>query len=404
MNDTVYEKIKSLSDELEAQTLSLRRCIHNNPELSFHEKETSALVQRELKRIGIPFELSPVEPGVIGMIDSGKPGKLLLLRADMDALPITEDTGLPFSSKNNGVMHACGHDVHTSNLLAVAEILWRLRGEWKGRVKLVFQPGEENGGGGRQMIEKGLMDELPDACFALHVQPERPGFFQIGTGPVTAWSDGFWIDIHGKAAHSSTPQLGVDAINIAAAIIQELNTVLARNVSPMTASAMNIGTIKGGYAPNVIPDYVELNGMMRNETKEAREIIFRRIEEIAKRTAEAMGGSADVRFRIGYSSVVNDAKLASFAEDLFRKEEHQLFSGITENGAAPAGWLRTGKQFTLAGEDFGFYTQKAPSCFIWIGTGDGASNHNPKFTVEEPYIKLCTRAMADFAVAFLSES
>ena len=173
------QRIIALSDQLEEQTLKLRHAIHCNPELSFKEKETSALVQRELTRIGIPYELSPVEPGVVGMIDSGKPGKLLLLRADMDALPIQEATGLPFASQNEGVMHACGHDVHTANLLAVAEILWNTRDAWKGRVKLVFQPGEENGGGGRQMIEQGLMDELPDACFAIHVMPSTPGILSL---------------------------------------------------------------------------------------------------------------------------------------------------------------------------------------------------------------------------------
>lgn len=398
----IFEQIKKLSDEYESHTLELRHVIHCNPELSFHEKETSALVQKELDAIGIPYELSPVEPGVVAMIDSGKPGKLLLLRADMDALPITEDTGLPFASKNEGVMHACGHDVHTSNLLAVARILNETKDQWKGRVKLVFQPGEENGGGGRRMIEQGLMDELPDACFALHVMPAAPGVITLGTGPMTSYSDGFWITIHGKAAHSSTPEKGVNAINIAAAIINNLNTILTSNLSPLGSSTMNIGVIKGGNAPNVIADFVELNGMMRNETAQSRELMLKRIEEIAKGTAASLGGSAELRFRIGYASVYNDPELTSFTEEFFKKHETDLFDGISPDGKGPQNWLLTGNQFSLGAEDFGFYSQKAPTCFIWVGTGDTASNHNPKFMVEEPYIKLCTRSMSMFAVNFLN--
>lgn len=396
------EKIFRLSDEYEKHTLQLRHAIHCHPELSFQEKETSALVQRELARIGIPYQLSPVEPGVVATIDSGRPGKYLLLRADMDALPIKEATGLPFASQVEGVMHACGHDVHTSNLLAVAEILWNTRDAWNGKVLLVFQPGEENGGGGRQMIEHGLMDELPDACFALHVMPTTPGVFTVGSGPFTSWSDGFWITVHGEAAHSSTPEKGVDAINIAAAIVTALNTVVTKNLNPLECSTLNIGAIKGGTAPNVIADTVELNGMFRNATKEARDVMFQRVEEIVKGTAAAMGGSADIRFRIGYASVYNNEKLADFAFSLFAKYEKELFTGISPHGLAPENWMLTGNQLMLGAEDFGFYAQKAPSCLVWIGTGDTASNHHPNFTVDEPYIKLCTRAMALFAAEYLT--
>lgn len=397
------KRIIELSDQYEAHTLELRHAIHCHPELSFQEKETSALVQKELKRIGIPYTLSPVEPGVVAEIDSGRPGKFLLLRADMDALPIQEATGLPFASQVENVMHACGHDVHTSNLLAVAEILWNTKDSWNGKVKLVFQPGEENGGGGRRMIEQGLMEELPDACFALHVMPTIPGVFTVGSGPLTSYSDGFYITVHGNAAHSSTPEKGIDAINIACAIVSAMNTIVTRNLNPLESSTLNIGVIKGGTAPNVIADTVELNGMMRNATKEARETMFKRIDEIAKGTAAMMGGSVDIRYRIGYASVYNNEQLADFASKLYTEQENSLFEGITEDGKAPKNWLLTGNQFMLGAEDFGFYAQKAPSCLVWIGTGDKASNHNPNFTVEEPYIKLCTRAMALFAVEFLTK-
>ena len=398
----LIQRALELVDQLEGHTLEIRHAIHCNPELSFKEFETSALVRRELERMGIPYELSPVEPGVIATIDSGRPGKLLMLRADMDALPIQEDTGLPFASRNDGVMHACGHDVHTSNLLAVAEVLWNTRDAWDGRVRLVFQPGEENGGGGRQMIEHGLMDELPDACFALHVMPGDPGVIVLGTGPLTAYSDGFWVTVHGRAAHSSTPEKGVDAVQIAAATITSLNLLTSKHVDPLDASTLNVGTVSGGSAPNVVADTVELSGMMRNSNPEAREVLFERIEQVSKQTAELMGGTADVRFRVGYASVYNDERLAAFAEGAFREGESALYAGITPTGSGPQGWLKTGNQLSMGAEDFGFYAQKAPSCLIWVGTGgESPTNHSPRFTVEEPYVKLCTRAMTLFALEYL---
>lgn len=399
----LIQRALELVDRLEGHTLENRHAIHCNPELSFKEFETSALVRRELERMGIPYELSPVEPGVIATIDSGRPGKLLMLRADMDALPIQEDTGLPFASRNEGVMHACGHDVHTANLLAVAEVLWNTRDAWDGRVRLVFQPGEENGGGGRQMIEHGLMDELPDACFALHVRPDMPGTIVLGTGPMTAFSDGFWVDIHGEAAHSSTPERGVDAIQIAAATITNLNLITAKNVDPLESSTLNVGVVHGGSAPNIVADSVELVGMIRNATPEARDVMFKRIEEVSTSTAAVMGGTADVRFRIGYAAVINDARLAAFATDVFTGHEGDLFAGLTPDGRAPEGWMLTGDQCSLGAEDFGFYAQKAPSCLIWVGTGgDSPTNHSPHFTVEEPYVKFCTRAMTLFALEYLT--
>lgn len=398
----ITDEIVKLSNELEEHTIQIRRKIHNNPELSFQENKTSELVISELKRIGIPYTLSPVKPGIIATIDSGKAGKLLMLRADMDALPIQEDTGLPFASSTPNVMHACGHDVHTSNLISVAEILQRTKKDWNGRVKLVFQPGEENGGGGRRMIENGLMDELPDACFALHVMPFDRGVITLGTGAVTSYSDGFYINIKGVAAHSSTPQKGVNAINIAAAIINSLNTVLTSNVSPLDSSTMNIGVIKGGHAPNVIADSVELNGMMRNETPEARAVMLERIQKIVEGTAQTLGGSGQVRFRTGYAATYNDPGLAKFAENVFTSNKESLYRGIIDGTDVPGNWLKTGKQFSLSAEDFGFYAQKAPSCFIWVGTGGESTNHSPKFTVEERYIKLCTRAMALFSLEYLN--
>ena len=397
----LMERICALSDELEPHLLEIRHQIHRNPELAFHEYKTSSLVRSELERMGIPYEESPCSPGIIAEIDSGKPGKFLMLRADMDALPIQENTGLPYASENPGVMHACGHDVHTSNLLTVAEILNRTKDQWKGKVKLVFQPAEEHGGGGRQMIEAGLMDEVPDACFALHVENGKKGKLAVSTGYLTAYSDGYTLTVHGKAAHSSTPEAGTDAIYIAAAIVTALHGMVSRDMSPMEHSTLNIGVIHGGSAANIIADKVEMSLMMRNLSKEARETMCRKIEALSRGIAEAMGGSCDCELHPGYAAVYNDEKFSGFVADTFRKYEDTLFGNFSWE--KPENWLETGEKPLLGAEDFGFYSQKAPSCMIWAGVCEDASKHSPEFRVDESYIKLCTRAMAMVAAEFFSQ-
>ena len=396
----ISQKVRLLSDELEQHTLSLRHEIHENPELSYHEFKTSALVKRELERIGVPYEESPVKPGIIATIDSGKPGKFLLLRADMDALPIQENTGLPFESKVPNVMHACGHDIHTSNLLTVAEILNRTKDEWSGKVRLVFQPAEENGGGGREMIKAGLMDELPDACFALHVENGAAGKLMVGKRYLTAYSDGYTITVHGKAAHSSTPEEGVDAVYIAASIVTALHGLVSRNLSPMARATLNIGVIHGGTAPNIIADEVTLKLMMRNLSKESREAMIEKIEKSSVGTAEALGGSCDLEFHAGYSAVYNDENFSDFVADTFRKYSDGIYEGLGDG--RPEDWLVTGENPLLGAEDFGFYSEKAPSCLIWVGVGGDAPKHSPCFHVDERYIKLCTRAMATVALEYLT--
>ena len=396
----VMDKIVRLSDEGEAHTIEVRRAIHMNPELAFHEFETSRLVRSELEAMGIPYEVSPVETGTIGMIDSGKPGKMLLLRADMDALPIQEETGLPYASKVPNVMHACGHDVHTANLLAVARVLNNMKEDWCGRVKLVFQPAEERGGGGREMIKHGLMDELPDACMAFHTHTCEQGIITIGKGSTSAFSDGCQVTIHGKSTHSSKPQTGVDAVQIAAAVITALYQITAKNISPMEASTLNVSMLHGGTASNIVSDKVEFRVMMRNATKEARKEMFESVERIVKGIAQTFGGSAETIFQEGYAAVINDEEMVDFVCDLINKNKDSLYQGLP---SVPEKHLRTGNTLTLGAEDFGFYAQKAPSCFMQVGTGAFAPGHNNKFQVDESYIKLATRVMAMAAVEYLNK-
>lgn len=397
----LVEQIRILSDELEKHTLAIRREIHAHPELSYQEIQTSALVCRELERIGVPYEKSPREPGIIGLIDSGRPGKFLMLRADMDALPVQEATGLPFSSTVPNVMHACGHDVHTANLLAVAEILNRTKDCWSGKVKLVFQPAEENGGGGREMIKAGLMDELPDACFALHITEGMPGQIVLGSHYLTAYSDGCQLTVHGKAAHSAKPEDGVDAIYIAAAIITALHGIVSRNIDPLEHSTLNIGAIHGGLTFNIIADKVEMDCMMRNLTKEARKIMRDRVEKLATGIAEVMGGSCECAFHAGYPAVYNDDAFTSFVEKTLRGNADTIYANLGDG--QPEEFLLTGDRPLMDAEDFGFYAEKAPSCMIWVGVGSDSPKHSSTFCVDERYIKLCTRSMATVALEYLTQ-
>lgn len=392
-------KMIELIDEYEAHTIEIRHRIHRCPELAFEEKQTCRLVRQELEEIGFPYEASPVEPGTVATLDSGKPGKLLMLRADMDALPIQEQTGLPFASEVPGVMHACGHDAHTANLLATARVLAAMKDHWSGKVKLVFQPGEERGGGGREMIRKGLMEELPDACFGMHVLTKPEGRIEIGYKSVTAHSDGCVITIHGKATHSSKPETGVDAIQIAAAVVTALYQIPAKNISPFRRSTLNVGTISGGRVGNIVPDQAQLVVMMRNDSQESRDRMLQSIERIVSGIAEAMGGRAEIHFTEGYCSVYNDEALTDFVVKTIQDNRELLYEGF---GGVPEDYLRTGDLFSMEVEDFGFYSQKVPSCFIRVTTGALAPAHNERFQVNDDYIKLMTRVMCLAAVHYLN--
>lgn len=399
MEEKLRDRAMKLADELENHTIAIRRQIHQHPELSFQEKNTSALVCKELDRIGIPYTRSPIKPGIVATIDSGKLGKYILLRADMDALPIQENTGLNFASEEKNVMHACGHDVHTANLLAVGEILNRTKDAWKGKVELVFQPAEENGGGGKKMVRNGLMDDHPDACFGIHVEDSVKGQMIITKGYSSAYSDGYQITIRGKAAHSSKPEDGVDAIYIAANVIVALHGLISRNVDPLKSSTLNIGLIKGGTAGNIIADEVQMRCMMRNLTKDVRETMIEKIKSTAEGITKALGGTCECIFGEGYAAVYNDEKFSDFVIDTINKNAKYICAGI--NDVNPDKIIATGEP-RLGAEDFGFYAQKAPSCFVWVGTGGGSPKHSSTFQVEEKYIKMATKTMITIALDFLA--
>lgn len=401
----ITKSVIELSNIYEADIIKLRRKIHEYPEIAFKEIQTSKTIKYELEKLGLEVQSKIAQTGIVSILKGASDGKVLLLRADMDALPIEEMTGLPFSSKCAGVMHACGHDVHSAVLVGVARILKALDKEWRGTVKLVFQPAEESGGGGRKMIQEGILENPHvDACLALHVtDSELPGTIAFGKKNVTAYSDKFIIKVLGKASHSAEPQEGVDAINIAAHIIIALNSIIKNEISPLETVTFSIGEIKGGTAPNIISDQVELVGMMRNTTKETRIKMIHRLQEISQKTAETFNGKVDFTLIEGYTSVYNEENLA---EKLKRsvKENYKLLMddiGLVEDDRVDKYVFDFDKPF-LGAEDFGFYSQERPSCFFRVGTGNKTSVHTPQFIVDEKYIKLCVRTMVLSALEYLN--
>lgn len=396
-------RILEITNKYEDEIIANRRKIHENPELAFEEYETSIFVKSELAKYGIEIQEGTRGTGVIGILEGKRAGKVLLLRGDMDALPVEEATDLEFKSKNKGVMHACGHDVHTANLLGVAKILSELKDEFTGTVKFVFQPAEESGGGGRKMVADGVLENPKvDAAIALHIMPDEEGFITISDKNITSYSDSFTIDVKGKKAHTSKPQQGVDAINIAANIVVALNSILSKNIDPFEVGTFSIGKINGGDAINIVADNVELRGMMRTTSEDGRNIIRTKIEEISKGIARTYGGECSFKFIEGYPSVYNDERLTSMIKNEFIENYSVMMNDIDSKRANRTDLINKERDTMLGAEDFGFFAQNVPSCFYMVGTGHYAPAHNPNFFVNEDYIKLCTRTMLIAALKYLN--
>ena len=393
------ERIKCLSEKYKDKVIELRRTIHSNPELSFQEFNTSALVKKELESLGLEVQDNIAKTGVTAILKGRSEGKTLLLRADMDALPLQEEAPVSYASKNPGIMHACGHDYHTANLLGVAMILSEMKDDFDGTVKFAFQPAEENGGGGRSMVNEGVLDSPKvDAAMALHVMPGIEGQVSLAYGAASAYSDGFTLKIHGKKAHTSKPQDGVDAIVIAGHIIVSLQSILTRNIDPFAVSTFSLGKISGGNAPNIVPDFVEINGMMRNLDKDARQTLIANIENISKAIAESMGGSLEFSFKEGYPSVVNEASMV----DIVKEATNEYYSLVCPKDDSNQ-FINLGTKPMLGAEDFGFFAQRVPSCFFVVGSGVYAPSHNSSFQINDEEIATTTLSiMSNAAIKFLN--
>ena len=377
----IKDKIKELAAEYADEFIEMRHYLHARPELSFNEFETSKYIQQKLSSWNISFQVMATT-GVVGIIKGmNTESKIIALRADMDALPITELNEIEYRSKNAGIMHACGHDVHTVCLLGAAKILNHLKGGWAGNVKLIFQPGEEkNPGGASLLIKEGVLENpVPDAIFALHVNPALAvGKLSFRSGRVMASADEIYITIRGKGGHAAAPHLTQDTILIASQLVLNLQQVISRMNDPFNPSVLSITSIQGGNTTNVIPTEVKLMGTLRAMDEEWRFKAHHLIKEICSNIAGASGAVVDVHIDIGYPFVINDERLTVMAT---RKAEE--FAGA-ENVEET--------EVRMGAEDFAFYSHRIPACFFRLGVGNPEKNitsgvHTPTFNIDERAIE-----------------
>jgi hippurate hydrolase len=382
------QSIQQLAKKYANEFIDIRHQLHANPELSYQEFETSAFIQKKLTEFGIPFEVKATT-GVVGLIRGKNPDKkIVALRADMDALPIIEENDIPYRSKNMGVMHACGHDVHTTCLLGAAKILNELKDEWEGTVKLIFQPGEEkNPGGASLLIAEGVLENpKPEKIFALHVHPGlEVGRLSFRNGMVMASADEIYITIKSKGGHAAAPQYTADTILISSHLIISLQQIVSRNNSPFNPSVLSITSFQGGNTTNVIPSEVKLMGTFRAMNEEWR---FKAHELIKKQTTElvqAMGAEAIIHIDVGYPFVLNNEALGNAT--IIRAGEYLGEENVEET------------ELRMGAEDFAYYSHQIPACFFRLGAGNKAKGissgvHTPTFNIDEGAIEIGMGMMA----------
>lgn len=384
----LHQKIKSLAAQYKQEFIKVRHHLHAHPELSYQEFETSAFVQQQLQEMGIPFTVM-AGTGVVGLIEGNNPSsRIIALRADMDALPIQEENNIPYKSTRDGVMHACGHDVHTTCLLGAAKILNELKQEWEGTVKLIFQPGEErNPGGASIMIKEGVLENpKPQCIFGLHVHPGlQLGKLSFRGGKVMASADELYITVKGKGGHAASPHLTVDPILIASHLVVSLQQIISRNKNPHHPSVLSITAFNGGTTTNVIPNEVKLMGTFRAMDEEWRFAAHELIKRTATQLVESMGGSLDLHIDIGYPTVYNNEALNNEAR--LKAEEFMGSNNIEET------------ELRMGAEDFGYYSQQIPGCFFRLGVMNEAKGitsgvHTPTFNIDEDAIETGMGMMA----------
>ncbi|MDR2183588.1 MAG: amidohydrolase [Clostridiales bacterium] len=366
-----------------------RRHLHMHPEVSFKEFETTEYIAQQIAKYPGVEVFRPAKTGLVAVLKGGKPGKTIGLRADIDALPITEEVDLPFASKNPGVMHACGHDCHTAMLLGALDVLHRQKDELKGTVKFIFQHAEEHPpGGALEIVNSGLLDDV-EAFYGSHVFVDAPpGEVRAAVGPVTANADVFAINIQGVGTHAALPEKGIDTLLVGTEIVRALHTIIARNVSAFDNAVLTIGTFKAGNAHNIIPDTAEILGTVRTTTQEVREAIVKRINDIVNGICAAYGATAEIDYTYGYDAVNNHGGLC----DYFAHIVTAALPHVTIEKLEPM----------MGGEDFSAYSKIAPALFATIGVGPKEGEffqaHHPKFCVDEDGLPIGTAIYAAFAL------
>jgi carboxypeptidase Ss1 len=390
------EKLEVEVRELEPTIISTRRNLHENPEVSYQEQRTSKVVADKLKQIGIEVKTNIGGTyGVLGILKGKSPGKVVGLRADMDALPVTEDVDLPFKSKNPGVMHSCGHDTHVAMLLGAAELLSKHRDELNGTVKFFFQPAEEDGGrgGAKPMIEAGVMENPKvDYVFGLHIGGEYPsGTFGVRAGPFMAAPDAFDIKIIGKGGHGSRPHETIDPIYISAQLIVALQVISSRLVNPIEPFVISVCSIHSGTKDNIIPDDSRLLGTIRTLNEKTRNFAKKEVAQITKSICDAYGAKYEIHFKEdAYPVTYNDEKVTKRVSEILK-----TIPGTKTNEI----------DVKLGAEDFSRFLQKAPGTFYYVGTKNEKKdciypNHSSKFKVDEDVLKFGALSLAELALEF----
>lgn len=387
---------KSEALAMRDQLVAWRRDFHRHPELGFQEVRTSSIVAKHLGELGIEVQTGVGKTGVIGVLDGAKPSPVIMLRFDMDALPIHEANDTDYVSQNPGVMHACGHDAHTAIGMGIARLLTKHRNQLNGTVKFVFQPGEEGCGGALAMIGDGALEvPKPEISMGLHVWNDMPvGRAGVGAGPIMAAAGLFKIAVQGKGGHGAQPDKTIDAVLVGSAIVNALQSIVARNVEPRQAAVVSVCTFHAGGAFNVIADTAELTGTFRSFDDATHELIMRRIREVAEGTAIAMGATASVDVRRIAPATVNDVRAAEFvradAVDVLGAEQVEP------------------EQFTMGAEDMSEFLKRVPGCFFFLGSanaarGLNAPHHNPHFDIDEDVLPLGVAILAQSAARYLSK-
>ena len=390
MKKTIREKAEAISDWL----VEIRRDLHENPEIGLQETRTSAIVAEKLNQLGLDVKTGIGGTGVAGYLAGETPGRVIAIRADMDALPIEEDTGLPFASKNQGVMHACGHDGHVAMALGAARILSEVRAEIEGNVKFIIQPAEENYGGAKDMVEEGVLeDPKVDAIIALHINTaEGPGKLTIKAGPIGASADVFMISITGKGGHGSEPQACIDPIHIAAHIITALQTMIPRTLDARDPVILSVCSIQSGTAFNVIPDSVHFGGTVRTLSDKRRVEMPRKMEEIVRGITATFGASYDFTYIQGAPVTANEPEMT------------KLMQGVAGELWGAENVLDMGSPH-MGSEDYSYYLQKVPGVMGMLGarkeSGTVFPSHHPKFDFDERCLQRGAELLAATAIKFL---
>ncbi|EJL23943.1 M20 family metallopeptidase [Brevibacillus sp. BC25] len=395
MTATAVVTLNKAVEDIKDQVIAWRRYLHENPELSFHEEKTAQFVYETLLTFGNLEVSRPTKNSVMARLIGSQPGKVLAMRADMDALPITEENTFEFVSKNPGVMHACGHDGHTSMLLGTAKLLSGMKDQIKGEVRFFFQHAEEvYPGGAEEMVQAGVMDGV-DMVIGTHLWSTMEfGTVGICPGPMMAAPDTFWITVLGKGGHAALPHETIDSIAIAAQVVTNLQHVVSRNADPLDNLVLSVTQFVGGTTHNVIPGAVEICGTVRSFDKNLRESVPGLMERVIKGITEAHGAGYKFKYEFGYRPVINDAEVTKLMEEVVEE-------------SLGAEWVEHMRP-TMGGEDFSAFQQKAPGCFFYVAAGNKEKgitypHHHPRFTIDEDALEVGVKMFVNAARKIVME-